>query len=388
MLRYLPLMLKNLLRNPRRSALTIFSISASLCLLGVLLALYRGLFLAPPSPGQELRLVTHHKVSITQPIPAYFGDKIRQVPGVREAMIWQWFGGTYKDARDQKNFFARFCVEPDRFFRVRPEIVLPEEQKQTFQHLRTAAIASSDLVERMNWKLGEKIFLTGDIFQVNPELTLVGIFSDPNTTETLFFSNQYLREMLGSKSAQQDMVGSFQVQAADVDAVPGVIRAIDEMFANSQFPTKSESEQAFGLQFISFLGNIKLYLMSICAAVTFTILLVSANTMAMSVRERVREVGILKTLGYTPGAILFIILGEAGVISLVGGVIGLMFAMGLTALVRRGPSFMQAMKTLAITPDVGAVCLVLALFIGVVSSTIPALTAARTSILESLRSNA
>ena len=380
-------MLKNSLRNPRRSLLTIFSIAASLCLLGVLFALYRGLFLAPPAPGQELRLVTHHKVSITQPIPTYFGDKIRQVPGVREAMIWQWFGGTYKDARDAKNFFARFCVEPARFFRVRPEIVIPEDQKQTFLRLRTGAIASSDLVERMNWKIGEKIFLTGDIFQVNPELTLVGIFHDPNTSETLFFSNEYLREMLGAKSAQQDMVGSFQVQVESVDAVPGAIKAIDDLFANSQFPTKTESEQAFGLQFISFLGNVKLYLMSICAAVTFTIVLVSANTMAMSVRERIREVGILKTLGYTPGAILFIILGEAGVISIVGGAIGLVFAMGLTALVRSGPTFMQAMKTLSITPDVGSVCLALAVFIGVASSTIPAISAARTSILKALASN-
>jgi len=388
MFRYLPLMLKNSLRNRRRSVLTIFSIAASLCLLGVLFALYRGLFLAPPAPGQELRLVTHHKVSITQPIPAYFEDKIRQVPGVREAMVWQWFGGTYKDARDQKNFFARFCVEPDKFFRVRPEIAMAEDQRQTFQHLRTGAIASSDLAERMNWKIGEKIFLTGDIFQANPELTLVGIFTDPNTTESLFFSNVYLREMLGSKNAQQDMVGTFQVQVASVDEVPRVIQAIDDMFANSQFPTKTESEQAFGLQFISLLGNIKLYLMSICAAVTFTIVLVSANTMAMSVRERIREVGILKTLGYTPGAILFIILGEAGVISIVGGSVGVVFAMGLTALLRRGPSFMQAMKTLTITPDVGALCLALAFFIGVVSSTIPAVTAARTSIMESLRSNA
>src|SRR5271167_884348 len=219
MFRYLPLMLKNSLRNRRRSVLTIFSIAASLCLLGVLFALYRGLFLAPPAPGQELRLVTHHKVSITQPIPAYFGDKIRQVPGVREATIWQWFGGTYKDASDTRNFFARFCVEPDKFFRVRPEIEMPEDQRQAFQHLRTAAIASSDLADRMGWKLGEKIFLIGDIFQANPELTLVGIFKDPNTTESLFFSNTYLREMLGAKNAQQDMVGSFQVQvdsAADV----------------------------------------------------------------------------------------------------------------------------------------------------------------------------
>src|SRR5277367_5830386 len=151
MFRYLPLMLKNSLRNPRRSVLTIFSIAASLCLLGVLLALYRGLYLAPPTPGQELRLVTHHKVSITQSMPLSYEAKIRQVPGVREAMVWQWFGGTYKDARDQSNFFARFAVEPDKFFRVRPEIALPEDQQKAFQQLRTGAIASSDLAERMHW---------------------------------------------------------------------------------------------------------------------------------------------------------------------------------------------------------------------------------------------
>jgi putative ABC transport system permease protein len=384
MFRYVPLMLKNSLRNRRRSLLTIFSIAASLCLLGVLFALYRGLFLAPPAPGQELRLVTHHKVSITQPLPAYFADRIRQVPGVREAMIWQWFGGTYKDARDQGNFFARFCVEPDKFFRVRPELQLPEDQKQAFLHLRTGAVASDDLAKRMHWNIGEKIFLTGDIFQVNPELTLVGIFTDPNTSETLFFSQTYLREMLGSNNPRQDLVGSVQVQVDSVNDVPRVIQTIDDMFATSQYQTKTESEQAFGLQFISFLGNVKLYLMSICAAITFTILLVSGNTMAMSVRERLREVGILKTLGYTPGAILFIILGEAGVISVLGGIIGLAFASGLTSIVRRGPSFIQTMKTLSITPDVGALCLALAVVIGVVSSFVPALNASRTSILKSL----
>src|ERR1700722_2477783 len=387
MFRYVSLMFKNSLRNRRRSALTIVSIGMSLCLLGVLGALYRGLFLAPPTPGQELRLVVHHKVSITQPLPFSYESKIRQVPGVREAMVWQWFGGTYKDARDQKNFFARFCVEPDKFFRVRPEIILPTDQQQAFEHLRTAAIASSDLAARMNWKVGKKIFLTGDIFPVNPELTLVGIFDDPNTSETLFFSQIYLREMLGVSSARQDMVGSFQVQVERADQVDGVAKTIDDIFANSTAPTKSESEQAFTLQFVSFLGNVKVFLMSICAAVTFTVLLVSANTMAMSVRERIREVGILKTLGYTPGTILFLILGEAGVLSLLGGIIGLLLAVGLTGGGGHGPSFIQAMKTLTITPDVGAALLVLSFIIGVASSFIPAFNASRTPILESLRNS-
>src|SRR5580700_11358083 len=153
-------MWKNALRNRRRSALTIVSMGFSLCLLGVLFALYRGLFLAPPVPGEELRLVTHHKVSLTQSMPASYEDKIQRVPGVQAVTIWQWFGGTYKDARDQKNFFARFSVEPDKFFKVRPDIVLPGDQQQAFLHLRTAAIASADLAESFGWKIGEKIFLT------------------------------------------------------------------------------------------------------------------------------------------------------------------------------------------------------------------------------------
>jgi len=387
MLRYLSLIFKNSLRNRRRSILTMLSIGMSLCLLGVLGALYRGLFLAEPAPGQELRLVVHHKVSIIQSMPASYGAKIRQVPGVKEEMIWQWFGGSYKDARDQKNFFARFTVEPDKFFNVRPEISLPADQQEQFKHLRTAAIASDDLAARMNWKIGEKIFFTGDIFPVNPELTLVGIFKDPNTSETLFFNNTYLREMLGANSPRQDEVGTFQVQVERADLVPSVARTVDEMFANSPAPTKSESEQAFALQFASFLGNIKLYLLCICGAVTFTVLLVSANTMAMSVRERIREVGVLKTLGFTQGVILFLILGEAAALSLLGGMVGLGLSVLLTSAVRSGPSFLQALKTLSITPDIAGLLLLVAVFIGVTSSFIPAFNASRTPILVSLRNS-
>ena len=294
----------------------------SLCLLGVLFALYRGLFLAPPAPGQELRLVTHHKVSITQSMPLSYEDRIRRVPGVRDASVWQWFGGTYKDARDSKNFFARFSVEPDHFFNVFQEIEMPEDQKQAFMHLRTGAIASQDLAKGLGWKLGDKIFLIGDIFPVNPELTLVGIFTIPTPRRPCSSARSICARCSGANSGRQDQIGAFEVQAESASAASAVGKTIDEMFENSTAPTKTESEQAFGLQFISFLGNVKVFLMSVCAAITFTILLVSANTVAMSVRERVRETGILKTLGYTPRAILLMILGEAGVISLVGAASG------------------------------------------------------------------
>ena len=388
MLRYLPLMFKNAVRNPRRSSLTILSIGASLCLLGVLFAFYRALFLAPAPPGQELRLITHHKVSITQGMPAAYGVRIRAVPGVRDAMIWQWFGGTYKDSRNTENNFARFAVETDRFFNVRPEIQIPPDQKVAFQKERTGAIASADLAEKMKWKIGERILLTGDIFPVSPELKLVGIFTDPETSDTLFFSRDYVRELLVARNpdGNADWVGMFQVQVQSPDQVARVSRDIDALFAHASEATKTESEKAFVLQFAAFLGNIKLYLMSICGAVTFTILLVSANTMAMTVRERTREVGVLKTLGFKPGTILFLILSEAGLISLLGGALGLSAAFFLVRAVR-GALSVVGLNTLSITPDVLALCLAFALFIGVASSLIPAWNASRTSILEALRNS-
>lgn len=331
--------------------------------------------------------MTHHKVSITQSMPLSYEDRIRRVPGVRDTSVWQWFGGTYKDARDSKNFFARFSVEPDHFFNVFQEIEMPEDQKQAFMHLRTGAIASQDLAEGLGWKVGDKIFLIGDIFPVNPELTLVGIFKDPDATQTMFFSQEYLREMLGANSGRQDQIGAFEVQAESASAASAVGKTIDEMFENSTAPTKTESEQAFGLQFISFLGNVKVFLMSVCAAITFTILLVSANTVAMSVRERVRETGILKTLGYTPRAILLMILGEAGVISLVGAALGLVIASRLTAFVAKAGGMLSFLNDLSITPDVAALCMGIALFIGLSSSLVPAWNASRIPILDALRNS-
>lgn len=385
MLRYLPLVFKNSVRNRRRSLLTISSLGASMCLLGVLFALYRGLFLSDTPPSQALRLVTHHRVSMTQPLPVSYEQRIRQVPGVRDAMVWQWFGGTYKDARDPNNFFARFAVEPDRFWSIRSEYTAPDDQKRAFETQRTGAVASRSLATKFKWNIGDRITLVGDIFPVTLELTLVGIFDDPENEESLYFNRTYLREALGPNQ-NQDMVGAFQVQADSPAAASLVAQRIDQMFDNSPQPTLTESERAFALSFVSFLGNVKMFLLAICGAVTFTILLVSANTMAMSVRERVSEVGILKTLGFPNGAILGIILGEAGVIAVAGGAAGVILAAGMTAIIRQGPAYIMAIKTLSITPSVALFCLGFALFIGLISAIVPAMGASRTSILDAMRS--
>jgi putative ABC transport system permease protein len=384
MLRYIPFMIKNALRSRRRTILTICSVAASMCLLGTMFAIYRALFLSEPSAAQALRLITYHRVSLTQPLPIAFGDKIRRVPGVRDASIWQWFGGTYKDARDRRNFFARFSVEPEHFIRIHTEYQWPEEQKQAFIHNRTGCAASRALADKFGWKLGERITLVGDIFPVNLELTLVAIFDEPEKVEALMFNHEYILQSL--PLANRDMVGAFVVEAENAAAVPRIARDIDAMFANSPYPTKTESERAFALSFLSFLGNVKMFLITICAAVTFTILLVTANTMAMAVRERRREVGILKTLGYPNNAILGMILGEAAIIAAAGGVVGLLLASGAAAVVRAGPAFVQQLKTLSITGPVALFCIGFAMLVGVISSVAPAAGAARTTILDALRS--
>ncbi|MBV8069068.1 MAG: ABC transporter permease [Acidobacteriaceae bacterium] len=384
MFRYLPLAFKNTLRNPRRSILTIANMAVSLCLLSVMIAMYHALFYNQQTPGQALRLVVRHRVSLAQPLPVAYEAKVRTVPGVREVSVWNWFGGTYKDNRDPKNFFARFGVEPKAFLTIRTQMVMPEDQRKAFIEDRTGCVVSKDLADEFHLKLGDRIILLGDIYPVNLELKLVGIFDDPDAIKTLYFNYNYLRDAL--PLGRRNFISVIAVLADTPEDVPRIAKTVDTMFDNSAYPTRSESEQQFLLSFVSFIGNIKLFLLSICAAVTFTILLVSGNTMAMSVRERIREVGVMKTLGYTNGLILLIIIGEALAIALAGGVLGLILAEGATGVVGKvGQNFIQELQGLTVTPVTIVISLLVAAFVGAISSIVPAWNAAKTDILTSLR---
>lgn len=383
---YWPLIIKNSFRNRRRSLLTISSLAVSLCLLGVLMAMYRALFYGgETSPSQALRLVTHNKVSLAQPMPASSEQKIQQIPGVQSVSVRQWFGGTYRDARDTRNFFARFAVRPEKLFQIYSELRIPEDQKAAFIHQRTGCVASRDLANKFGWSPGERIALQGDIWAANLELTLVGIFDDPDHNEVLFFNHDYLRESLAASDPNRDLIYQIMLQAERPEDVPSISRAVDDSFANSPYPTKTESEESFVLSFVSFLGNLKLFLLAIGGAVTFAILLVSANTLSMSVRERIREVGILKTLGFTPEMILGTLLGEAATLALTGGMIGIGLTWGLCKLISNAPTPVQQLRMLSVTPLIALLSLLVALLIGLVSGMIPSLDASRKSILDSLR---
>ena len=223
MIRYLPLILKNGLRNPRRSLLTIASIALSMCLLGFLMAMYHAFFFGTSSAEGSLRLVTRNRISLATVMPVSYREKIKAVPGVKEVMVYQWFGGVYKEP---KNMFARFAVEPDRFFTVFPEFKLPEEQKQAFLRERTACLVGRKLAERFDLKLGDRITLIGDIFPVNLDFYVRGIYDSVENNENMYFNLQYLFDSLGP--GRKDFAGTFSTIVNSPDDVNRVVQAIDD----------------------------------------------------------------------------------------------------------------------------------------------------------------
>jgi putative ABC transport system permease protein len=383
MLRYLPLILKNCWRNRRRTLLTVASIGISMCLLGVMMSMYHAFYLADPAPDGALRLVVRNRVSLTVPIPLSYMTRIKNIPGVREAMIGNWFGGTYKDNRDPKNMFARFAVEPEKLFQVYGEIRLPDDQKKAFLQDRAGCIVGRDVANTHNLKVGDRLPLIGDIYPGNFEFTIRGIFDWPRTSDVMYMNKEYVEQSLPER--RRGVVGLFYVLIDDPANSGRIASAIDDTFRNSTAETKTETEQAFTVGFLALLGNVKMFLIAIGGAVTFTILLVSANTMAMSVRERVREVGVLKTLGFARSEILTMILGEALAISIGGGLIGYL----LSAVLMRGVVHSPIGGFLPTLPfiefGVGAACIATAGFVGMISAMVPAFGASRLSIVEALR---
>lgn len=382
MFSYIPLILRNGLRNRRRSILTVLSIAASFCMLGVLMAMYKLFFLTPATPDQALRLITRNRISYTNTMPMAYEQRIRRVPGVREVMVYDFFGGVYKDTRDAKNTFARFAVEPNRLFIIHPEYSLPDAQKEEFIRRRDACIIGRPLADRLGLKVSDRVAIQGDIFRTNLDLLLVGIYDSEIDNQALFFSYDYLNESFHGRLDQAIM---FMLIVDSPASVGPVARSIDDMFRNSTAQTKTETEKGMQLSFLSYIGNVQLFLIAVCASLTGTVLLVSANTMAMSVRERVAEVGILKTLGFTPDVILWMIVGESVLIAMFGGAIGFAIAQALVAVLRKLPVLFVNLTRLSISPGVAIIGVLLAATVGMLSSVVPAWGASRRSIIECLR---
>jgi len=370
---------KSAFRNRRRSILTVLSIMFSLMLLTVMITIWHLFYIDQGGAHAASRLITRHRVSLTQSMPIYYREKIATVPGVVAVAPTQWFGGLYKDDKPE-NFFAQFGTDPQVIFKVATDLTIPDDQLEAWQHDQAGAVVDSELAKKYGWKIGDRITLKGTIFPVDPELTIRGIFTAPQPTITLYFNWKYVEEAVAFAKGH---AGTFNILADSPADVPKVAAAVDDLFRNSPEPTKTESEKAFQLDFINSMGNVKAFILSISFAVVFATLLVSANTMAMSIRERTREVAVLKTIGFTRPTILGLYVGEAVVVALLGGLLGCLFGTGLVAVMTHAPGFFFA--DLRVTPSTVALAVFIAAAVGLLSAIVPAYHAAKLDIVEGLR---
>jgi putative ABC transport system permease protein len=371
---------KNAFRNKRRSILTVLSIAFSLLLLTLMMTIWRGFYLDQGSAESSQRLVVRHRVSLTFNLPGYYRDKIRAVPGVEAVVPISWFGGLYKDNKPE-NFFAQFGTDPDEFFKVYRDLELPPDQLLAWQRDRQGVIVDSSLAAKYGWKLGDRIVLQGTIYPMNLELIIRGIFHSNPDNKSVYFNTKYVEEAVDFFKGR---AGTFTILARTPADVSTVASTVDDMFRNSPQPTKAESEKAFGLEFVAMMGNVKAFILSICSAVVFATLLVSANTMAMTIRERTREVAVLKTLGFTRRGVLGLFVSEAVSLSLVGGVIGAGLGWVLVYGLTHSPQFFSFFP-MKVTFGIAVVALLTSGFVGLLSAALPSYHASQINIVDGLR---
>jgi putative ABC transport system permease protein len=378
-MKYLRLITKNLGRNKRRTVLTILSVSVSVFLLATMQAVIAALGSISNLTGGEYRVIVRRNTSIADSMPEAYGQKIGQVPGVIAACPSNWFGGIYKEDKP-RNTFAQFYVDTKAIFDVQFEMQISPEEKAAFQQERTAAIAGKKLADKFGWKVGDVIDLKGAIYPLDLRLTLRGIYTGPAETN-FYFHREYVEEALG----RPGRVGQYRVRIDSPANAARVMEEIDSMFKNSAAPTKTETEAAFAAGFISMLGNVKGLISGIGLIVVFTITLIGANTMAMSARERFTEVAVMKALGFRPGVILSLMLSEAVLIALIGGVLAALAAKIVYQFVGLGDVLALFLQNFKITSGTIALALGASALIGLVSGGIPAWNAARIRIVDGLR---
>jgi putative ABC transport system permease protein len=372
---------RNTFRNKRRSLLTLISISFSLLLLTMMICIWRSFYIDQVAPEAARRLIVRDRVSLAFFLPEYYREKIRSVPGVTAIAPLTWFGGRYIDDRPE-HFFAQLATDPDEYLKVASDKIVPPDQLKAWQQDRTGALVDVTLANKYGWKIGDRITLQGTIFPADMQLTIRAIYHRDPPQNSLYFNAKYLEEAVPWFKGQ---AGWYGVQLASADDVARASKTIDDMFHNSPLPTKSESEKAFQLGFIASLGNVKAFILSICGAVMFAIMLVSANTMAMSVRSRTREVAVLKTLGFTSRRVLSIFVSEAVALAVGGGVLGVLVAIPLIAGLTHRFIGLGIPLDMRVNAPTAGLAIMVAVILGVVSGYLPAYRASHMNIVEALR---
>jgi putative ABC transport system permease protein len=381
-MKFAPIIFANLFRKKIRLLLTLGSFAAALFLF-VFLAVIKDAFGRGADVAGADRLVIINRVSIIQPLPLSYRDKIARIPGVKVMTHNNWFGGVYQD---EKNFFPQFAIDVENQRQVIPELLVPDDQWNNFVKDRQGAIVGAGLAKRFGWKIGDRIPIKSALFggPSTWDFNLDGIYHGkrPQDDESQFwFQWDYFEERMPQNF--KGNVGWYVLKLNNPEDAPRVAKVIDDMFTNSPFETKTETESAFAAGWVKQFGNIELLILTIGAVVFFTLLLVTGNTMAISVRERTGELAVFKAIGFTDRSVLLFVLVEAVVIALVGGIIGLavaVFAVPLIAKVLNG-----LLPPLLLSYSMLALGLAFALGVGATSGLLPGIGAMRMRVVDALR---
>ena len=390
-MKHLPYILKHLRKNWVRTLSTIAAMALCIFLISVLQTALKAFYGGLETASQE-RLVTRNRLSLVNPVPVSYGPRIQAVPGVRRVAKFCWFGGVMGFSGGQpdfQNFFPNFAVEAEPYLAMYPEYIIPPDQKEAFMADMRGAVIGSALAEKYGWTIGSTFQLESFIPPYRAggpfEFVVRAIYTTdkekhPNhPLDTMLFHWRYFNE----KTGQRVGVGTYTLQLANADQAAAVAKAVDATFENSDTQTKTETEAEFARSFLEMVGDLALILNAVGMAVAFTILLVTANTMSMAIRERRKEIAVLKTLGYPSALVLGLVLGEALVIGVAGGGLGVLLANGMMANLGQIPG--MQLPPMTFSPALAAGMLAFSAFIGLLAGLAPAVGAYRSSITAMLR---
>ena len=380
-MKFANIIVANLLRKKVRLLLTLGSFAVALFLF-VFLAVVRDAFNRGADVAGADRLVIINRTSIINTIPLSYRDKILRIPGVKNITHDNWFGGIYKD---EKNFFPQFVIDPDNQRQVFPELIVPDDQWAAFLKDRQGAIAGARTAERFGWKIGDRIPIKTTLYGGGSwEFNLVGIYHGkrPQDDETQFwFQWDYFQEKLNPSMKGQ--AGWYTLRVNNPDDSVRIAKAIDDQFANSPFETKTQTESAFAASWVKQFGNIQFLIVSIGSVVFLTLLLVTGNTMAISVRERTSELAVFKAIGFSDRAVLFFVLAESLTIAVTGGLLGILWAAATVPALSKALSGL--LPSIVLEPSMLIFGLVLAVVVGLASGFLPGLGAMRLRVVNALR---
>jgi putative ABC transport system permease protein len=375
---------KNLFRKKLRAVLMIVSILVAFAIFGVLAGFERA-FNAGQDRAQVDRLVVVNKINFTQPLPVSYYARVGAVDGVRQVTHLNWFGAYYQDP---KNFLIGLAVEPESYMKLYDsDFDYSPQARQAFIRERTGVLVGERMMTKWGWKIGDHIPISSNIYsQKNGshtwDFTIVGTFAGrtpQNDSNLMVLQYAYFDE---TRSFGKDQIGWMALRTTNASVNERVMKTIDEMFANSPYETATDTEKAFNKAFAAQLGNIALIVGLVVGAAFVTILMIVGNTMVMTVRERTREIGVLKTLGFTGGRILRLVLGESLLLALIGGIPGMIIAALMIYSIR--DSLMNFVPLMSLSPDIVLAALALMLALGLLTGLIPALNAMRLKIASAL----